>query len=216
MGTSLQVFYNEDSNVTIRTEMVDGKPWFVAKDVANALEITWSGHTLDSIPEDWKGMVKLTTPSSGNRGGGTQALAIINEAALYKLAFSSNKPQADIFVNWVAGEVLPAIRRTGSYNGKPEYPRLPLPKFRPYFDEWKERVKLYISRKELETVAFCNEVTLSHVAKVYQGNTMSRRITYAITAIAKINRDNNLTYPAPLPVYNQLVIDWDECNIQTQ
>lgn len=71
METNLQFFYNEEANVTIRTQQVNNEPWFVAKDVANALDITWSGHTLDSIPESWKGMVSFTTPSSGNRGGGT-------------------------------------------------------------------------------------------------------------------------------------------------
>ena len=55
MENKLQFFYNEDTNVTIRTQQVNDEPWFVAKDVANALEITWSGHTLDSIPEGWKG-----------------------------------------------------------------------------------------------------------------------------------------------------------------
>lgn len=138
METNLQVFYNEEANVTIRSEQVNNEPWFVAKDVARALDIAWSGATLSNIPEDWKGMMSFNTPSSGTRGGGEQMLTVINEAALYKLAFRSNKPQADAFVNWVAGEVLPSIRRTGFYNGqpsKPERARLPLPKYRPFFDE---------------------------------------------------------------------------------
>lgn len=47
-------------------------------------------------------------------------MSVINEAALYKLAFRSNKPQADAFVNWVAGEVLPQLRQTGQYRIKGE------------------------------------------------------------------------------------------------
>ncbi len=99
-ATGLQVFYNENENVSIRTEMKDGEPWFVAKDMAMALNITWSGHTLDNIPEKWQGMVNLTTPCGDYQGGGLQSLKVINESAMYKLAFRSNKPKADRFVNW--------------------------------------------------------------------------------------------------------------------
>lgn len=173
----MQAFYNEESNVNIRMEKINNEPWFVAKDVAQALDISWSGATLASIPEDWKGMIKLNIPSSGTRGG-VQSLAVINEAALYKLAFRSNKPQADAFVNWVAGEVLPSIRRTGTYGVEhQERKRLPLPKYRPFFDEWKQRVRPYISRKELEDVAKECVVTLSHVQKVYAGTSMSTGYT---------------------------------------
>ena len=94
MGNKLQLFYNEEANVTIRTQQLNNEPWFVAKDVANALDIAWSGATLSNIPDDWKGMMSFNTPSSGDRGGGVQQLSVINEAALYKLAFRSNKPQA--------------------------------------------------------------------------------------------------------------------------
>lgn len=48
--TGLQVFYNENENVNVRTQVINDEPWFVAKDVAMALNITWSGHTLDNIP----------------------------------------------------------------------------------------------------------------------------------------------------------------------
>lgn len=212
MNNKLQVFYNEESNVNVRTEVIDGEPWFVAKDVALALELTWSGHTLDSIPEEWKGMVKLTTPSSGTRGGGVQTLAIINEAALYKLAFRSNKPNADRFVNWVAGEVLPSVRRTGSYSIAPQEERekLPLPKFRPFYNEWKQRITPHISRKELEAVALLLHLSLSHVMKVYRGTGVSSRVTRSITEQAMGNREQGISYPEPKPVYEQMVIDWDK------
>lgn len=90
METNLNLFYNEEANVTIRTQQVNNEPWFVAKDVANALDITWSGHTLDAIPDDWQGMVSFTTPCGNYQGGGLQQLKVINEAALYKLAFRCN------------------------------------------------------------------------------------------------------------------------------
>ncbi|MHC1788341.1 BRO family protein [Solidesulfovibrio sp.] len=88
----------------------DGIPWFVARDVAATLGIGWSGHTLDNIPEDWQRMVKLTTHRRGAQG-----VKAISEPAVYKLAFRSNKPEADRFTNWIASEVIPALRRDGCY-----------------------------------------------------------------------------------------------------
>ena len=210
MDNKLQVFYNEESNVNIRTEMVNGEPWFVAKDVALALDLTWSGHTLDSIPKEWQGMVKLTTPCGNYKGGGLQELRIINEAALYKLAFRSNKPNADHFVNWVAGEVLPSIRRTGSYGIEKECKYLPLPKYRPFYNEWKQRITPHISRKELEEVALLLHLSLSHIMKVYRGTGVSSKVTRHITERAMDNRKKGVTYPEPKPVHEQMVIDWDK------
>ena len=128
--------------------------------------------------------MSFNTPSYGDRGGGVQQLSVINEAALYKLAFRSNKPQADAFVNWVAGEVLPQLRQTGQYRIKGEAEcmreqqqrqRLPLPKYRPFFEEWKQRVKPYISRNELAEVAEGIGVSYPHVRKVYAGTSVSQR-----------------------------------------
>ena len=188
METNLNLFYNEEANVTIRTQQVNEEPWFVAKDVVAALGIGWNGTTLASIPDEWKGMRTFRTPSSGTRGGGEQMLTVIDEAALYKLAFRSNKPQADTFVNWVAGVVLPQIRQTGQYRIKGETECM---------------------REQLAEVAGFYNVTNAHVCKVYNGRTASRPIVEGITRIAKRNRRQNIIYPDPVPICEQMVIDWD-------
>ena len=107
---------------SIRTVVVDDQPWFVAKDVAKALGLAWHGRFLSVIPNEWKGVRKLLTPYT-KQGEiirhQPQRTAIITEPAVYKLAFRSNKPEADKFTNWVASEVLPAIRKTGSYDASP-------------------------------------------------------------------------------------------------
>ncbi len=87
----------------------DGNPWFAAKDIFCALELDWSGKSLYSVPEEWKGMGKFPTP------GGEQELVVINEPAVYMVAFRSNKPEAICFTKWIAGEVLPTIRKSGKY-----------------------------------------------------------------------------------------------------
>ena len=212
--TGLQVFYNENENVNVRTQVINDEPWFVAKDVAMALNITWSGHTLDNIPNEWTQMVKLTINGSDGGVSDIRRMTLINEAAVYKLAFRSNKPEADRFVNWVTGTVLPSIRRTGSYsvsNNRPENTkRLPLPKFRPYFGQWKENVKPYISRAELCLTAEKQRVTLGHVQKGYAGTAMSYPVAKCIQALAKKNRQEGRTYPEKKPAYEQLCITWEE------
>lgn len=212
--TGLQVFYNENENVNVRTQVINDEPWFVAKDVAMALNITWSGHTLDNIPNEWTQMVKLTINGSDGGVSDIRRMTLINEAAVYKLAFRSNKPEADRFVNWVTGTVLPSIRRTGSYSVSGERPestkRLPLPKFRPYFSQWKENVKPYISRAELCLTAEKQRVTLGHVQKVYAGTAMSYPVAKCIQYLAKKNRQEGRNYPEKKPAYEQLCITWEE------
>lgn len=204
-----KVFY-EDNQVAIRTTNINNEPWFVAKDVAIALNIAWSGATLSSIPSSWQGMMKFITPSSGTFGGGIQELKVINESAVYKLAFRSNKPEADKFVNWIAEEVLPSIRKTGSYsvNGM-ERPRLPMPKYREGFKEWKEKLTPYISKEELGYIAEFHQLTYGHVRDVWAGNSVSMPVCLAIQEQAKANRRKGITYPEP-PNYVQLTFDFDD------
>lgn len=102
-------------DVRIATDAANN-PWFCAKDVCDLLDITWNGSTLENMPEQWKGMLKVRTPSAENgTGGGAQNLIFINEPGLFRLTFRSTKPVAVSFCNWVCETVLPEIRRTGSF-----------------------------------------------------------------------------------------------------
>lgn len=109
----------------IRVDRDDqGVVWFVAKDVADALDIAWKGSdTLSSIKAEWQGVRQLRTP------GGEQELIVILEQAVYKLAFRSRKPEAEKFSDWAA-DVIASIRKTGSYSihvSPPEPPFVALP-----------------------------------------------------------------------------------------
>ncbi len=93
----------------------DGNPWFVARDVCAAMDISWQGmKSLNAIPDAWKRVGKLPTRTRDGRKQ-INDVATISEPAVYKLAFRSNKPEADRFTNWVASEVIPAIRQQGKY-----------------------------------------------------------------------------------------------------
>lgn len=207
MGTKLQVFYNETSNVNIRMEQVDGEPWFVVKDVCAALNISAHRDAIARLDDDERGSVVVDTL------GGAQSLGAVNESGLYNLIFQSRKPEARAFRRWVTNEVLPAIRRTGAFkllDETEERKKLPLPKYRPFYSEWKERVSPYISREEIGIAAGECGVTFSHVSKVYRGTSVSERITVTITNLAMDNRRRGVTYPDAVPVHEQLVIEWDD------
>jgi prophage antirepressor-like protein len=87
-----------------------GVPWFVAADVCNALDLGNSRMAMERLDDDEKSTELIPTP------GGTQSLTTVNEPGLYSLIFGSRKPEARAFKRWVTHEVLPTIRKTGSYS----------------------------------------------------------------------------------------------------
>lgn len=97
---------------TIRVTEADGQFWFCAKDVCDALEYNDVESACRKLDEEEKGKEILRTP------GGPQEMLVVNESGLYALILRSNKPQAHAFRKWVTNEVLPALRRTGSYEVK--------------------------------------------------------------------------------------------------
>lgn len=108
----LQIFQSPEFG-RVRTTVVDGEPWFVGKDIALALGYINTKDALSRhVDADDKGGSRITTPS------GEQEMTIINESGLYSLVLSSKLPTAKKFKRWVTSEVLPAIRKTGSYSVK--------------------------------------------------------------------------------------------------
>ena len=107
--TDLQIF-NNDRFGQVRIIPVDGELMFVAKDVCDCLEITKHRDAISRLDSDERGSVKLDTP------GGKQDIAAINEYGLYSLVLSSRKPEAKDFKRWITHDVIPAIRKTGSYS----------------------------------------------------------------------------------------------------
>lgn len=100
--------FNFQSN-DVRTVLRDGEPWFVASDVCRALGYRDADKGTRILGTHQKGTQIVPTP------GGDQRLTIINESGLYRLVLRSRKPEAVAFSDWVTGEVLPSIRKTGAY-----------------------------------------------------------------------------------------------------
>lgn len=94
----------------LRTVIKDGEPWFVAKDVCDVLNHSNHKVAVTRLDEDEVSKVYLTD-SLGRK----QQTTIVNEAGLYSLILTSNKPEAKQFKRWVTHEVIPTIRKTGGY-----------------------------------------------------------------------------------------------------
>lgn len=105
----------------VRTVQVDGEPWFVAADVCAVLELNNVTMAVASLDEDEKGFSTVDTP------GGEQRVVIVNEPGLYSLILRSRKPEAKAFKRWLIHEVIPSLRKTGSFGVMPALPDMSTP-----------------------------------------------------------------------------------------
>ena len=118
--SNLTTFNFNDNQV--RTILIGGEPWFVASDITSILELTNTTMAVQSLDDDeyrviGRGeMASLTLSSTEGQKGGAQSMTLVNESGLYSLVMRSRKPEAKAFRKWVTSEVLPSIRKTGSYD----------------------------------------------------------------------------------------------------
>lgn len=110
MSNQLTPFNFEGANVQVIKDE-NNEPWFLAKDICAILGYTNVSQTISDNCVA-KGISKRYTPTSG----GNQELIYINKGNFYRLIVKSNKPEAERFESWVCDEVLPQIRKTGSYS----------------------------------------------------------------------------------------------------
>lgn len=106
----LQVFNNAMFG-NVRIILQDNEPWFVAKDICDCLEINNSRQALSRLDDDEKNSVILNDGTAGN-----PEKSIVNEYGLYSLVLSSRKPEAKEFKRWITHEVLPSLRKYGTYS----------------------------------------------------------------------------------------------------
>lgn len=113
MSQELMQFIYSDSGADIRAVDIDGEPWFVAADVAKVLELTNTSVAVANLDDDERAKLNL------GRQGFTN---IVNEFGLTAMVLQSRKPNAKAFKRWIIHEVIPAIRKTGSYSIQPVNP----------------------------------------------------------------------------------------------
>lgn len=109
MNGEVEIFHNEEFG-QIRTVNIDGEPWFVAKDVCDILGVKNPTMSMNGLKDFERSKLNL-----GRQG----EVNIMSESGFYALVLRSRKPIAEPFRIWVTREVLPSIRKTGSYTANP-------------------------------------------------------------------------------------------------
>ena len=140
MSNEIKIFENEEFG-SVRTMEINGEPYFVGKDVAEILGYANTSKALIDHVDDEDKLNNETLSSLGQRGGW-----LINESGLYSLILSSKLPTAKKFKRWVTSDVLPAIRKTGSYSiqSKPDSYTIedPAARARRWAEEYEEKKAL--------------------------------------------------------------------------
>lgn len=106
----VEVFSFSQEKSPIRVQLIDGEPWFVAKDVCEVLGIANHKDAASRLDDDERHGVGITDPI-----GRKQTVTAVSESGLYSLIFQSRKSEAKKFRKWVTSEVLPSIRKKGFY-----------------------------------------------------------------------------------------------------
>lgn len=144
MENRIKIFENAELG-KVRVAGTSEEPLFCLSDVCKILDLH-TGMTKQRLDE--KGVSSIDTLTKG----GIQPLIYISEKNLYKVIMRSDKPQAEPFQDWVCGEVLPSIRKTGSYSVK-----LKLPSYaealRQLADKVEENERLQIENKDMKPKA---------------------------------------------------------------
>lgn len=127
----MDLFKYQDTTVrTIADE--DGQPWFVLADLCKVLDLKQPHRVAARLDDDQKGRHQVTTL------GGPQTVTTVNESGMYDVVLRSEKPEARPFRRWVTSEVLPTIRKTGSYGQALE------------LEEHKAKARIFESRAQME------------------------------------------------------------------
>lgn len=107
--TAMQVFTYNEKDVQLRTKVINGNPWFVAKDLCEILELDDVRRAVEPLDDDEKLTGEIL------QSGQMRSMWFVNESGMYTLIIRSRKPEAKAFRKWVTAEVLPTIRKTGRY-----------------------------------------------------------------------------------------------------
>ena len=211
----LQVFNNDEFG-SIRTVTIENEPWFVGKDVAEVLGYTDVSHAiLDHVDEEDR--VNSKTQGQNDPELGQRGSWLINESGLYSLILSSKLPSAKKFKRWVTSEVLPAIRKTGSYN-LPDFNN-PAEAARAWAKEYEEKQKALAQVTEMKPKAeFYDDVTgstdtidIGSVAKVLNIPNMGRNKLFSFLRENKILNKRNEPYQEYVDkgYFRQIETSWE-------
>lgn len=186
----------------IRTVELDGEPWLVGKDVAQALGYTDTDQALRRHVDDED---KLTRNFDGS--GQNRSMTIINESGLYSLVLSSKLPTAKKFQRWVTSEVLPSIRRTGGYVANDE---LFIQTYLPFADESTKS----LFRTTLHTIGEQNKLIQQQRDKIQQDKPLvqfAEHVSESVNSI-DIGTFSKLLYDENIKIGRNRLFAWMKKN----
>ena len=205
MENNLQVFNNDEFG-QIRTVTIDGKPWFIAKDVAEALGYrdTKQSIRVNVADEDKKHLSKrefggcTSTTSKINNNGAV----VINESGIYALIFGSKLESAKRFKHWVTSEILPSIRKHGIYAtdnvidnilNNPDFGIQLLTELK---EERAEKERLALENEELKPKAeYCN--TVLKKPDLITTTVIAKDLGITARMLNKVMNANGIIYKGP-------------------
>lgn len=187
---------------SIRTVELDGEPWLVGKDVAQALGYTDTDQALRRHVDDED---KLTRNFDGS--GQNRSMTVINESGLYSLVLSSKLPTAKKFQRWVTSEVLPSIRRTGGYVANDE---LFIQTYLPFADESTKS----LFRTTLHTIGEQNKLIQQQRDKIQQDKPLvqfAEHVSESVNSI-DIGTFSKLLYDENIKIGRNRLFAWMKKN----
>jgi len=188
----LQIFNNEEFG-QVRVIEVNGEPYFVGKDVATILGYKDTSDAMKRHVDDEDKLTRCFTDS-----GQSREMYVINESGLYSLILSSHLPKAKEFKHWVTSEVLPSIRKTGSYHMPQTYAEA----LRALADKAEEAERLAIENNKMKPKAdFFDAVAdskdaieIGQVAKVLNLPGIGRNKLFGILRAKGVLMNDNIPY----------------------
>jgi prophage antirepressor-like protein len=187
----------------VRTSVIEGKIWFVAKDVCTILGISKHHDAIRSFETDEKGLIIVDTR------GGRQSMTALSEEGIWKLVFRSRKPVANAFRKWVTATVLPALRTTGTYTvpaiGVVQVPAVPTSFSQALFLAATQAKLIEVQEAQLaleapkvaffDTVASSSDTTdIGTVAKTLAIPGLGRTTLFQLLRDKRVLMDNNRPY----------------------
>lgn len=195
---------------SVQVVMIDGDPWFVAKDVAEILEYSQTNVMIRRLRPRNVMKIKSSLKEGLTNRYGNNDILIINEPALYAAVVHSKKPQAEAFQDWIMEEVLPSIRKTGQYSAvantlPPTYGELVIEYGKTLVENEKKQALIEAQYPKVESyeslMSASGHISMADAAKIISETvqfTIGRNILIRILRYIKILDEHNMPYQAPV------------------
>lgn len=195
----LQIFRNEEFG-TVRSVVIEGEPWFVGKDVAEILGYKDTADALQRHVDDDDKLTRCFTQSGQSRN-----MYVVNESGLYSLILRSQLPEAKRFKRWVTSEVLPTIRKTGTYAVDSYQIEDPIDRAKKWIEEQEEKKIL-----QLQVAIQGQQIAELQPKASYYDLVLNSPDLLSITEIAK---DYGWSAHRMNQFLNNLGIQYKKCNL---